>query len=320
MKEQETIKAYAPATVSNLGSGFDIIGFPICDAGDTVLLRKSDTPGMRIAGITGYTGVPWLPEKNTATFALMKFFERLEVDYALEVEIHKGVKPGSGVGSSASSSAAALVAANEWMGSPMSKMQLVELAAESEGMASGSGHADNVAPAILGGITIIRSYEPLDVIRIDPPAELWTVLLHPQIEVRTETSRKMLPESVLFKDAVCQWGNVAGLISGFYRSDYELIGRSMQDVIVEPVRSQLIPGYYELKETALQEGALNCSISGSGPSVMALCKGEEKARAVCNAMEASYETTQVPFQTYVSPVNPQGAYIIEDDPGSGSLK
>ncbi|HKL38712.1 MAG TPA: homoserine kinase, partial [Bacteroidales bacterium] len=224
MTDYNGIKVFAPATVSNLGSGFDIIGFPIEEAGDTVTLRKSETPGLRIANITGYTGVPWLPEKNTASFAVMKMMEGRDLEHGFEMEIQKGVKPGSGVGSSASSSAAALVAANEWLGRPLSNLQLIELAMECEALASGSRHADNVAPAIMGGVALIRSYDPLDVIRIEPPEALWVALLHPQIEIRTETSRKILPHSIPLKDAIRQWGNVAGLIAGLYSSNYELIG------------------------------------------------------------------------------------------------
>ena len=311
MTDYNSIRVFAPATVSNLGSGFDIIGFPIEEAGDTVTLGKSEVPGLRITNITGYTGVPWIPEKNTATYALMKMFDRLGIDQGFEVEIHKGVKPGSGVGSSASSSAAALVAANELLDRPLTDLQLVGLAMESEGMASGSGHADNVAPSIMGGVTVIRSYQPLDVVNIEPPPDLWTVLLHPQIEVKTETSRKILPQSIPLKDAICQWGNVAGLIAGFYSSDYDLIGRSMQDVIVEPVRSQLIPGYDALKSAAIEAGALNCSISGSGPSVSALCRGPNSASRVRKAMIAAYQANDIPFQTYSSCVNRRGAYVVE---------
>ena len=311
MTENSGIKVFAPATVSNLGSGFDIIGFPIEEAGDTVTVHKSETPGVRITNITGYTGVPWLAEKNTASFALMKLMEKIGAGYGFEIEIHKAVKPGSGVGSSASSAAAALFAANELLGRPFSLLQLVELAMESEGMASGSKHADNVAPAIMGGVTVIRSYDPLDVIRIEPPDDLWTVLLHPQIEIRTETSRQILPHSVSLKDAICQWGNVAGLIAGFYTSDYNLIGRSMQDVIVEPVRAELIPGYYDLKSAAIEAGALNCTISGSGPSVSALCQGQDKAMQVHQAMENAYQHNDIPFQVYNSKVNRQGAVTLE---------
>jgi homoserine kinase len=311
MTDYNGIKVFAPATVSNLGSGFDIIGFPIEEAGDTVTIRKSETPGLRIANITGYTGVPWLPEKNTASFAVMKMMEGRDLAHGFEMEIHKGVKPGSGVGSSASSSAAAVVAANEWFGRPLNTLQLIELAMESEALASGSRHADNVAPAIMGGIAVVRSYNPLDVIRIEPPQELWVALLHPQIEIRTETSRKILPHSVPLKDAICQWGNVAGLIAGFYSSDYDLIGRSMQDVIVEPVRAELIPGYQQLKAAALQAGALNCSISGSGPSVSAICKGAGQAKRVSQAMEAAYQPMEISYETYVSRVNNQGAAVVE---------
>ncbi len=303
------IEVFAPATVSNLGSGFDIIGFPVEDIGDVVVIKPVSQAEIRIVHLGGYGDIPREVEKNTASFALGKMFQKLEVKRGVELEIYKGIRPGSGIGSSAASAAAALTGANEWLGRPLSQLQLVELAMESEGMVSGSRHADNVAPALMGGITVVRSYNPLDIFRIEPPGQLYTVLLHPHIEVKTQTSRKILPRQVKLEDAVRQWGNVAGLIAGLQRGDYDLIGRSMEDVIVEPARARLIPGYDQLKTAAVEAGALNCSISGSGPSVLALCKGRENAEKVKSAMDQAYQNRQISFQSLITRVNPRGAVV-----------
>ncbi len=305
-----SIKVFAPATISNLGSGFDIIGFPLEGVGDTLTVTKNDENEVKIAGITGYTDIPDDPEKNVASFTIKQMLQKLGSDQGFDIELHKEVMPGSGIGSSASSSTAAVVAVNELLGKPFTQNQLIEIAMEGERLASGDAHADNVAPAILGGITVIRSYKPFDVIRIEPPEELWAVLIHPQMEIKTELSRRILPDKIELKDAVKQWGNVAGLVAGFYISDYGLIGRSMDDVIVEPVRSQLIPGYKKIKQAALENGALGCTISGSGPSVFALCKGEEKAERLNDAISKAYRDENVVYNMYYSKINKNGVTII----------
>jgi homoserine kinase len=309
MKETKGISVFSPATISNLGSGFDIIGFPIESAGDTVKVEKNDSSKLVITKVTGYKDVPTNPEKNVASFAIMKMLEELNINQGFNIEIHKGVMPGSGIGSSACSSTAAVVAVNELLGKPFSQHELIEWAMEGEGMASGGKHADNVAPAILGGVTVIRSYEPFDVIRIEPPEDLWSVLIHPQMEIKTELSRRILPKNILLKNAVKQWGNVAGLVAGFYTSDYELIGRSMEDFIVEPVRSELIPGFQKIKSAASAD-ALGCTISGSGPSVFALCKGEEKALKVKEAISNAYKNENIPYNMYHSKISNTGTVIL----------
>jgi len=311
MENLSAIRVFSPATISNLGSGFDIIGFPIENVGDTLKVEKNNTSRVLITEITGYRDIPDDPEKNVASFAVMKMLEKINSKQGFNIEIHKEVMPGSGIGSSASSSTAAVVGVNELLGRPFSQHELVELAMDAEGMASGGKHADNVAPAILGGITVIRSYKPFDVIRIEPPEDLWCVLIHPQMEIKTELSRRILPDTVELKDAVTQWGNVAGLVAGFYTADYDLIGRSMEDVIVEPVRAELIPGYHKVKKAALENSALGCTISGSGPSVFALCKGEERALQVKKAMSYSYKDENINYNMYHSKISNKGTDILQ---------
>jgi homoserine kinase len=311
MNTLKSIKVFAPATVSNLGSGFDIIGFPIENVGDTVHVTQNEKQVVRITNISGYKDIPLEASKNVASYAVIKLLEKLGVNTGFDIAIEKAVKPGSGIGSSASSSVAAVYAVNELLGQPFTENELIEFAMEGEGLASGGKHADNVAPALLGGITILRSYKPLDVIRIKPPGQLRVVLLHPQIEIKTREARDILPKQIPLKDAVHQWGNVAGLISALYSSNYEMIGRSMEDVIVEPRRSSLIPGYDKLKSAALEAGALGCTISGSGPSVFALNKGEQAARQVENAMREAYKLQDISFNIYSSSISSNGAMIIE---------
>ncbi|MFP4048070.1 MAG: homoserine kinase, partial [Bacteroidales bacterium] len=231
------ISVFSPATVSNLGCGFDILGFPIRGVGDTVKVALNDQKLIRIKKIQCEKPIPGDVETNVASFAISRMLKRLNSNQGFDIELYKDIIPGSGIGSSASSSAGAVVAANELLGKPFSVYELIDFAMEAEGMASGGKHADNVAPALMGGITIIRSYKPFEAISIEPPRDLWVVLLHPQMEIKTELSRRILPEQIPLKDAVVQWGNVAGLIAGFYTSDYDLIGRSMEDVIITPYRS-----------------------------------------------------------------------------------
>jgi homoserine kinase len=311
MNDPSGIEVFSPATISNLGSGFDIIGFPLEKVGDTLKVEKNDDFEVKIANIIGYTDIPKEPEKNVASFAVMKMLDKLNSNQGFDITIHKEVRPGSGIGSSASSSTAAVFAVNELLGRPFNSYELIELAMEGEGMASGGKHADNVAPAILGGITVVRSYNPFEVIRIEPPEELWSVLIHPQMEIKTELSRRILPENIKLSDAIKQWGNVAGLIAGFYTANYQLIGSSMEDYIIEPVRSELIPGYSGIKTAALQNGALGCTISGSGPSVFALCKGEQKALEVKEAMSDAYKDENIAYLMYHSKIGPQGTQVLK---------
>jgi homoserine kinase len=303
------IKIFCPATIANLSCGFDVLGLCLETIGDEMIIRKSAEKGIRITKITG-ADLPLETEKNVAGVAALALLNAVKTDFGFEIEIHKKIKAGSGIGSSSASAAGAVYGINELLGNPFSRKELVDFAMKGEAVASGCEHADNVAPCLLGGFTLVRGYEPLDVIRIDSPSEMYAVALHPHIEVKTSDARAVLHPMIPLKDAITQWGNVGGLIAGLYTNDYELIGRSLEDVIVEPLRKKLIPGFDETKFAALQNGALGAGISGAGPSIFALCKGQAIAEKVAFAMTETYSTTGIPSDIHISKINPIGVKII----------
>ncbi len=302
----KSIKIFSPATVSNVGSGFDILGFAIDNIGDEIIIKKNDTNDIKLIDKTEYK-LPLNPKKNTLGIALIKYLEYIDSNQGFDITFTKKIMPGSGVGSSAASSAAGLFGANLLLNNPLEKRKLVEFGLEGEKIASGVKHADNVAPAIMGGFVLIRSVEPLDIINIDFPKNLHVSILHPQIEIKTEDSRNILNKNIKLSDAVKQWGNIAGLITGLYKSDYKLISNSMNDIIVEPVRSILIPEFNKIKETAIRNGALGCSISGSGPSIFALSKNFETASKVANSMKLVLDKINLKNKIYVSKISMEGA-------------
>ncbi|MBS7233655.1 homoserine kinase [Flavobacterium psychroterrae] len=308
------IKLFCPATIANLSCGFDVLGLCLDNAGDEMIVRKTDQKGIRITKIVG-ADLPLETEKNVAGVAGLAMLEAYELDFepinfGFEIEIYKHIKAGSGIGSSAASSAGAVFGINELLGKPYSRKDLVQFAMQGEKLASGNAHADNVAPALLGGFTLVRSYAPLDIIRIDSPEELFATVVHPQIELKTSDARSVLKQTVSLKSAIMQWGNVGGLIAGLYTKDYDLIGRSLHDEIVEPLRSVLIPGFDLIKQTALENGALGSGISGSGPSIFALSRGKETADKIAKAMSHVYENMNLPYEIHVSKINPDGVRII----------
>ena len=302
------ITIFAPATVANVACGFDVMGFAIEHLGDRVTARLSEQPGVKIAAIHGDNGrLPLDLHKNTAGVAVIKLLETLDQVTNLEIEIYKEMPLASGMGSSAASAVAAVVAVNELLGAPLSYRELLPVAMEGETVASGLAHADNIAPALLGGIILIRSYDPLDVLQLPAPRELRCVLLHPAIEIRTSDTRGKLPESIRLKDALSQVGNFGALVAGLLREDYDLIGRSLHDVIAEPCRSPLIPGFAQIKQAALDAGAFGCSISGSGPSIFAFCSNDDTAIAIGKAMQNACAAHGVESKYYCSRINPVGA-------------
>jgi len=303
------IKIFCPATIANLSCGFDVLGLCLDNVGDEMVVRKSAQKGIRITKIIG-ADLPLETENNVSGVAGLALLETVTPDFGFEIEIYKNIKAGSGIGSSAASSAGAVFGINALLGYPYATKDLVQFAMQGEKLACGNAHADNVAPALLGGFTLVRSYEPLDVIRIDSPSEMYAVALHPHIEVKTSDARAVLNPMIPLKDAITQWGNVGGLIAGLYTNDYELIGRSLEDVIVEPLRKSLIPGFDETKFAALQNGALGAGISGAGPSIFALCKGQAIAEKVAFAMTETYSTTGIPSDIHISKINPIGVKII----------
>lgn len=307
----KSVKAFAPATVANVSCGFDVFGFAVEHPGDEVTLTLRDEPGVVIEKIEGDGGrLPLEAVKNTASVAVIEFLKSIGSDAGLSIHLKKNLPLGSGMGSSAASSVAALVAANHLFGNPKTRQELLPFAMEAERIACGAGHADNVAPSLLGGFVLIRGYSPLDVVSIPTPENLFCTLVHPQLELKTEDSRKVLKISITLKDAVKQWGNVAGLVAGLMKSDYELISRSLQDHIVEPVRSVLIPGYDLIKKTATEAGALGSGISGSGPTIFALSTNRNTAQKIGLMIQQDFKSFGVDSEVHVSPINQQGAVII----------
>ncbi|MGN6530255.1 MAG: homoserine kinase [Ginsengibacter sp.] len=305
MKE---IKVLAPATIANLVCGFDILGMAIKSPYDEMTLSLSEEPGIRIRHTDEYQ-LPEPAEKNVAGVSLQALMDDYKKPVGFNLTIHKNIKPGSGLGSSAASAAGAVFAANHLLGNVFSKEDLVRFAMNGEKLAGGVKHADNVSPCIYGGVTLVRSIFPLDIIALNSP-DLFVTIVHPQIEVRTSDSRQILRKEVQLKDAIKQWGNIGGLITGFMKNDCELISRSLQDVIVEPVRSILIPGFDEVKLKCKNAGALGGGISGSGPSIFMLSKEEETAHKVEAIMKEIYEKIGVDYKTYVTQINPEGVKIV----------
>jgi len=305
----EEIRIFAPATIANVSCGFDILGLCLEAVGDEMVVRKVPEKGIKITKIIGQN-LPLETENNVAGVAGLALLENIDIDFGFEIEIYKNIKPGSGIGSSAASSAGAVFGMNELLGKPFSPLELIAFAMQGEKLASGSAHADNVAPALLGGFTLVRSYGPLDVIKIDAPSELYATVIHPQIEVKTSDSRSVLKQQVSLKKMVKQMGNLGGLISGLYTQDYELISRSLHDEIIEPNRSILIPEFNKVKIGAINVGALGAGISGSGPSVFALSKGEEIAKKVGVIMAEIYEDIHIDYDVHVSKINQEGIRIL----------
>lgn len=303
------IKLFCPATIANLSCGFDVMGLCLDGVGDEMIIRKSSVKGIRITKIEG-ADLPLETEKNVAGVAGLALLNELQLDYGFEIEIYKKIKAGSGIGSSSASAAGAVFGINELVGSPFSRKDLVQFAMQGEVLASGSAHADNVAPALCGGFTIVRSSNPLDIIRIESPSELYATVIHPQIELKTSEMRAVLQPMVSLKSAITQLGNVAGLVAGLYTSDYNLIGRSLHDDIVEPLRGKFIPHFDQVKQAALGHGALGSGISGSGPSIFALSKGIDTAKKVAEAMRVIFDGTEIPYEIHVSKINSEGVKII----------
>ena len=307
--QHKSVTVHAPGTVANMVCGFDVLGLALNEPYDIMTIKLIDEPTVVIHNVDSYN-LPTNPEKNVAGVALLEMIEKLDRKTGFDITIEKRIKPGSGVGSSAASSAGAVVAANHLLGNIFTNDDLVQMAMFGEKLASGVKHADNIAPCIFGGVTLIRSILPLDIISVSSPP-LYVTVVHPQIEVRTEDARQILKKQILLKDAIRQWGNIAGLVAGLMKSDYALISRSLEDVLIEPVRSILIPAFAEVKAKSLETGALGGGISGSGPSIFMLSKDESTALAVENAMQEVYTATGIAYHTYVTTINKEGVRIIE---------
>lgn len=306
MKE---IKIFSPATVANVACGFDVLGFCLDTIGDEMVIRKTEEKGIRITKIEGYD-LPFEAEKNVAGVSALAMYNDLNPECGFEIEIYKKIKPGSGIGSSSASASGSVFGINALLGSPLSKTLLTFYAMKGEALASQCEHADNLAPAIFGGFTLVKSIEPLHILELPTPSELYATLIHPQIEIKTSESRAILPKEIPLQNAISQWANVGSLVHALHTSNYDLIKESLHDVVIEPYRKQLIPHFDAVKTAALKAGALGCAISGSGPSIFALSKGEDIANAVQIAMNNVYSKTDIEFETYVSRINTEGIRVI----------
>jgi len=309
---KNSIQVFAPATVANVVCGFDVLGFAVNEPGDEVIMRVTDKPGITISKITGDNGrLPLDPAKNTVSVSVQHYLKSIDrTDIGLDIELHKKMPIGSGLGSSSASTVAGLFAAKTLLGDETDVAKLLPFAMKGEEMACGHGHADNVAPALMGGFVLIRSYEPLDVIRLPHPRGLYCAIVFPDVDVPTREARQIIRDKIRMKDAVTQWGNIAGLVSGLFMNDIDLIGRSMKDILVEPVRSMLIPDFYKMREMAMEMGAVSFGISGSGPSVFAFTKSEEEARQISQKLQKHLAAVGIGSNTYVSDINDQGPRVI----------
>jgi len=304
------IKIFAPATVANVSCGFDSLGFAVDAIGDQMTFTKTAEKGVQITNITG-ADLTYNVDENAASAVVKKMLNAANATFGIALTIHKGFSPGSGLGSSAASAAGAAFGANQLLGDMYSNLELTKFAMFGEKVACGSAIADYVAAAIFGGFILVRSYEPLEIIKLPVPNELRVVAIHPQITIKTKDARDVLPIKIPLKDAVTQWANVGGLISGLYTDNYNLISNSLVDIIAEPSRKSLIPFFDDIKNSAIKAGALGAGISGSGPTVFALCKGDIVAKAVYKSIEESYKNTGIDFEIFVSKVSPEGIKIIK---------
>jgi len=303
------IKIFSPATVANVACGFDVLGFCLDTVGDEMVVRKTAKKGIFITKIEGFD-LPFEADKNVAGVSALALIEEANPDCGFEIEIYKHIKPGSGIGSSAASAAGSVFAINELLGKPFNKTQLTYFAMKGEAIASKCEHADNLAPAIFGGFTLVKSINPLEVLEIPTPDDLYATIIHPQIEVKTSEARAILPKEIPLQLAITQWANVGSLVHSLHTNDYNLIGKSLNDVIIEPYRSQLIPYFNDVKKASLNAGALGCGISGSGPSIFSLSKGFEISKKVEIAIKNIYKKTDIEFETFVCKINTNGMKII----------
>jgi len=310
---RKSIKVFAPATVANVVCGYDVLGFAVNQPGDEVIMSLTDGKGITISKITGDDGkLPLNPTKNTVSASVQHYLNHIgKPDLGVEIELHKKMPIGSGLGSSSASTVAGLFAINTLMGNLLTNKELVPFAMKGEELACGYGHADNVAPALMGGFVLIRSYQPLDIISLPFPEEMHAAIVYPEVDVPTKDARQMIRSKVLLKDAVTQWGNVAGLVSGLFMKDYDLIGRSMTDILVEPTRSILIPDFYKLRTIAMKAGAVGFGISGSGPSVFALTKDADTANKITEKLKQHLKNISINSLSFVSEVNKRGPIILD---------
>lgn len=305
------LRIYAPATVANLSCGYDSMGLALDSPGDEMIFRTNETGNVEITRIEG-ASLPYDIDKNVAGAVAVAMLKARDSRLGVEIEIYKNFKPGSGLGSSSASAAGTAFAIDHLLGGVFSKKELLEFAMLGEKVACGSAIADNVSPALFGGIVLIRSYKERDIINLPVPEGLTLSVIHPQIEIKTEEARQLIPDEIPLKTAVTQWSNVGGFVSGLYENDFDLISRSLEDLVAEPNRKALIPHFEAVKSASLSAGALGFGISGSGPSMFALSRDEDIAHKVAKAMEDVYKATSIDYSVFVSKINKEGVRIISE--------
>ena len=306
------VHVFAPATVANVGCGFDVFGFALHEPGDQLELKVTDTPGVRIDTITGMVpGLPRSIEQNTAGKAIQSFYKMLKPEFGLSITLHKNMPIGSGLGSSAASAVAGVFALNALLEEPFDRKTLLKYAIAGERITSGDSiHLDNIAACLWGGFILVHSKDPIDIVELPVPADLCCTIIHPQIEIRTKESRQILKKDIALADAVTQWGNIAGFVTALFREDYGLLTSTLRDVVAEPTRSILIPHFAEMRSLAIESGSLGMGISGSGPSVFALSVGRKQAEKSGSAIARFLERMDIGHDVFVSSINTEGPKII----------
>ena len=306
----DTIKVFSPGSVTNLSCGYDILGFCLDKVGDTITVKKTPEQGLRISSIDKYD-LPLSIDENVAGIAAKAMINEVKISHGLDIKIEKGIKPGSGIGSSAASSVGTVFAINKLIGSPFSDRELIRFAMEGEKYVSGSYHADNVSPILLGGITLVRSVKDLDIIKLPNPKDLIATIIRPEIEIKTSDSRKVVKSKVTIDKMVRQSANLAAFISSLYTEDYDLMSNSIVDEIIEPDRALLIPEYYNIKQISLRAGAIACGISGSGPAIFSLSKSDKVANNILDKMSSHFDSVNINYNGFVSKINSEGVKVID---------
>ena len=315
-------RAFAPGSIGNVGCGFDVLGLALFGAGDEVIAQRTREPGVRIVSISGDGGrIPKEAPRNTAGAAVEALLDLVIPSFGVELTVKKGLPLAAGMGGSAASAVAAVVAVNALTGSNLPPEALLRCSLAGEAVASGDPHTDNAAASLLGGLVLVPVGEPLRMVPLEVPEELFSVHVHPHFEVETAVARRVLGSTVSLSDAVAQWGNTATLVAGLFRADWELIARGAEDRVAEPLRAPAVPGFHDVKEAALEAGALAASLSGSGPSLFALCRGRRRAELVGEAMVRAFQRAGgLAADLLVSPGRAPGARLLaSSEPGPAPL-
>jgi homoserine kinase len=308
----QMVKAFAPATCANVAVGFDILGFAFGTLGDFVTLTKRDDRQIIIESIISKETLPFAPDKNTASVVLQNLCHSLNLDIGFSIHIQKGIPLCSGMGGSAASAVAALVACNHFLTTPLSNNELAQFALIGEKQASGEAHSDNIVPCLFGGFTLIQSQNPMTIVQLPIP-DLYCVLLHPHLQVATREARDVLKKEITLYDHVQQSANLASFIASLYEKNYQLMQKSLEDLIIEPQRAKFIPEFYKLKEAALQAGALGLSLSGSGPAIFAFVRKLEEAETLSSAMRLILRNKNINSDCWISPISKKAAFVVQEE-------